>query len=108
MPGLIDQHLHPILGAAALATEVIATEEWELPGRTVEAANSHDEYVIRLRSAERLLDDPDEWLFSWGYHALWYGEMSRQILDPITGPSSCSSRTRLKTKSIGSPDWARW
>ncbi len=84
LPGLIDQHLHPILGAAALATEVIATEEWVLPGRTFEAANSHDEYLTRLRFAEQRLDDDGEWLFSWGYHSLWHGEMSREILDSIS------------------------
>ena len=38
LPGLIDQHLHPILGATTLATEVIATEDWVLPDRTYPAA----------------------------------------------------------------------
>jgi predicted amidohydrolase YtcJ len=40
LPGLIDQHLHPILGALTLSTEVISTEDWALPGRTYKAANS--------------------------------------------------------------------
>ena len=40
LPGLIDQHLHPFLGALTLATEVIATEDWVLPGRTFKSANS--------------------------------------------------------------------
>jgi hypothetical protein len=31
LPGLIDQHLHPLLGATTLAIEVIATEDWVLP-----------------------------------------------------------------------------
>ena len=30
------------------------------------------------------LDDPDEWLFSWGYHRLWHGELSRAVLDQIS------------------------
>ena len=30
LPGLIDQHLHPLLGATTLATEVIATEDLSL------------------------------------------------------------------------------
>ena len=86
LPGLIDQHLHPILGATTLATEVIATEDWVLPDRTFPAAHSHDEYVRRLRAAVARMsaDDPDEWLFSWGYHQLWHGELSRQILDEIS------------------------
>lgn len=33
LPGLIDQRLHPVLGATTLVTDVIATEDWDLPGR---------------------------------------------------------------------------
>ena len=32
--GLIDQHLHPLLGATALMTAVIAIEDWVLPDQT--------------------------------------------------------------------------
>src|ERR1022692_268638 len=28
LPGFIDQHLHPVLGALTLAMEVIAPEDW--------------------------------------------------------------------------------
>ena len=84
VPGLIDQHLHPILGASTLSTAVIATEDWVLPEQTFPAAHSHDEYVQRLTIAEAELDDPGEWLFSWGYHRLWHGELSRTVLDGIS------------------------
>ncbi|NQY56401.1 MAG: amidohydrolase [Ilumatobacteraceae bacterium] len=84
VPGLIDQHLHPVLGASALSTEVIATEDWVLPDVTYRAAYSHEEYLERLAAAEAELDDPDEWLFSWGYHQLWHGELDRDILDTIS------------------------
>jgi len=43
LPGFIDQHLHPILGALTLAVEVIAPEDWNLPGRTIKAANTAPE-----------------------------------------------------------------
>ena len=84
LPGLIDQHLHPLLGATTLATEVIATEDWVLPDRTFGAARSSDEYDARLRAAHAALDDPDEWLVSWGYHALWHGPLDRARLDAIS------------------------
>lgn len=84
VPGLIDQHLHPLLGASTLTTEVIAPEEWILPDRSFPAALSQAEYDIRLRvSHERL--DAGEWLFSWGFHNLWHGELSRTRLDAIVG-----------------------
>lgn len=84
VPGFIDQHLHPILGASTLATEVISTEDWNLPDRTFPAANSQDEYRQRLVAAEAELASPDEWLFSWGYHSLWHGPLNRQVLDQVS------------------------
>ena len=84
MPGFIDQHLHPILGALALAVEVIAPEDWRLPGRTIKAASNPDEYLSRLQSAEAALKTPDEWLISWGYQKLWHGKIDRAALDRVS------------------------
>jgi len=84
MPGFIDQHLHPILGALTLAVEVIAIEDWVLPGKTWKAANSQAEYRARLKDAESRLQDPAEWLLSWGYHSMWHGDIDRAVLDSIS------------------------
>lgn len=84
VPGLIDQHLHPVLGATTLMTDVIAIEDWVLPDRTFPAARSPQEYRSRLVESERRLSDPAEWLFSWGYHALWHGELDRAALDAVS------------------------
>ena len=83
-PGLIDQHLHPLLGATTLMTEVIAVEDWVLPDKTFRAARSPEEYRQRLTAAEQALSDSDEWLFSWGYHKLWHGPLDRAALDAIS------------------------
>ena len=82
--GLIDQHLHPVLGASTLSTQVIAPEDWVLPTRTYRAANDPHEYDDRLLAAHTNLA-AGEWLFSWGYHRLWHGELDRARLDAITG-----------------------
>lgn len=88
LPGLIDQHLHPLLGATTLAMEVIATEDWVLPDGSFPAARSHDEYVARLRDADLRMTadgaDPGEWLTTWGYHQLWHGSIDRATLDDIS------------------------
>ena len=84
LPGLIDQHLHPILGALTLAVEVIAVEDWVLPGGTFAAANDEADYRRRLETAEARLTDPSEWLLTWGYHALWHGKLDRNLLDEIS------------------------
>ena len=84
LPGLIDQHLHPFLGALTLSTAVIANEDWVLPTRTYKAAKTPEEYLEHLKSAESELTDKNQWLFSWGYHPLWHGKIDRDYLDKIS------------------------
>jgi predicted amidohydrolase YtcJ len=82
--GLMDQHLHPVLGASTLTTEVIAPEDWVLPHRTHRAAHTAGDYDERLREAHARLGD-GEWLFSWGFHKLWHGDLDRARLDRLVG-----------------------
>lgn len=84
VPGLIDQHLHPLLGASTLTTEVIAPEAWVMPRRTFPAATTAEEYDERMRASHAGLE-PGEWLFSWGFHSLWHGQLSRARLDELVG-----------------------
>lgn len=82
--GFIDQHLHPFLGASTLTTEVIAPEQWVLADQTFPGARTPEEFDRRLVEAHRRLPE-NEWLYSWGYHALWHGEMDRARLDALVG-----------------------
>jgi hypothetical protein len=84
LPGLIDQHLHPLLGALCFSTEVIAPEDWVLPDRTFAAATTPEAYRARLRASEAAMKDPGAWLFSWGYHPLWHGKLDRKFLDAVS------------------------
>ena len=84
LPGFIEQHLHTLLGALTLTVEVIAPEDWVLPGKTFKAANSQAEYRERLKTAEARLKEPNEWLLSWGYQSLWHGKLDRDALDTIS------------------------
>lgn len=84
IPGLIEQHVHPILAALCLSVEVLSIEDWELPGRSIKAATSPEDYWERLRAAHRSLNDPKAFLFTWGYHPLWHGPISRKSLDVVS------------------------
>ncbi len=55
---LIDQHLHPLQGAATLMTEVITVEDWVLPIKTFPAATSPEDYREPLTAAELALTEP--------------------------------------------------
>ncbi|NEP87645.1 MAG: hypothetical protein F6K18_12940 [Okeania sp. SIO2C2] len=70
MPGFVEHHLHPLLGAMTMAVEVISIEDWTLPGKKSEAAHNEQDYKDRLVQAHKLMDqnDPEqkETLFTWG------------------------------------------
>jgi len=83
MPGFIDPHLHPYLAGILLPMEFITPHDWNLPGHEVEGVRGRVAYLERLRAHEGELDD-DEWLWTWGYHQLFHGELSRADLDAIS------------------------
>lgn len=89
MPGFIEQHMHPILGALALSMPVIAPEEWKLPGKSWPAVLGHDDYIKTLTDIEAGMStateqDKQEILWSWGYNNFFHGKLSRQDLDNIS------------------------
>ena len=84
LPGLIDQHLHPILGALTLAVEVIAPEDWVLPDKSYKAAMTPEDYRARLKAAVDASKDSNDWFFTWGYHGLWHGPLSRADLNTLS------------------------
>ena len=83
LPGFINQHDHPWLGALTLSSNVISFEEWKLPHRTFPKASTEAEYRAQLKQLLSEHKNQDELFLSWGYHKLWHGELTRQILDEI-------------------------
>lgn len=84
MPGLIEQHLHPFLGALALNMPVIAPEEWILPSKTWPAVEDQKAYKKALTDLEKSMKDPNEILWTWGYNNFFHGSLSRKDLDNIS------------------------
>lgn len=84
VPGFIDPHLHPSLAATILPLNIVSAMEWITPrGRSV-AVHGHDAFLDRLRQLDGTLEDKDEWLLAWGYHAPYHGELSRADLDKVS------------------------
>lgn len=83
LPGFIDNHIHPFLGALMLPCEIIAPESWRLPEGTAEAVTTAEEYVVRLRAALAARRDKDDWFVTWGYHESFHGRLRRADLDAI-------------------------
>ena len=83
LPGFIEPHLHPAIAGLLLPMEFITPHDWNLPGKRVKGVKTSAGYLKRLSQYEASLES-DEWLWSWGYHNLFHGDLSRQILDKIS------------------------
>lgn len=86
LPGFIDNHLHPFLGALLTPMEIIAPEAWRLEGgRVAPAANTPERYrELLLESlAATLAKNPDknEWFITFGYQPAEHGRWTRTELD---------------------------
>ena len=84
MPGFIDPHLHPIMAAVLMPMVFITPEDWTLPNQKVKGARTEQAYRARLKRALRE-HRGEKIFFTWGYHQLWHGEMSRAVIDKISG-----------------------
>ena len=84
LPGLIDNHLHPNLAAIIVPMHWVTPHPWRLGAREVSALRGRDAFLERLRELDRELGGSDDWLFTWGYHHLFQGDVSRSDLDEIS------------------------
>jgi predicted amidohydrolase YtcJ len=85
IPGLIEPHLHPSLAAVMLQNEIIAPYDWVLPAGTKEGVQGHEAYLEKLENSINANAQKDKLYFVWGYHQLWHGELSRDILNDLAG-----------------------
>ncbi len=82
MPGFIEPHLHPYLAGILLPMEFITPHDWDMPGKQVKGVRGNEAYLQRLDELHHTQDD-DDWLWTWGYHPLFHGDMGRAELDQI-------------------------
>lgn len=85
MPGFIDPHLHPSLGAVLLPSYFLTAFDWNLPDRQVSATRGRDAYLAGLKEAFEREGRNQEIFITWGYHQQWHGEVGRAELNEISG-----------------------
>lgn len=84
LPGLIDNHIHPYLGALLMPTEHIAPEPWrQADGSIRPAARTPEDYRRTLleRAAEHA--DEGELFVTFGYQRALHGKLGRPELDAM-------------------------
>ena len=84
IPGLINQHEHAWLAALLFMTEILSIEDWILPEKTVSRVRDATDYRERLEKIVEEHSDPSEVLYTWGFHQLFHGELTRADLDEIS------------------------
>jgi predicted amidohydrolase YtcJ len=84
VPGFIAQHDHPVLAALTMSSEILAIEDWALPGGTIPAVKDRDDFMMRLGKAIEARTDPNEPVMTWGYHPAFFGHLTRANLDAIS------------------------
>ncbi|MFZ4479426.1 MAG: amidohydrolase [Rhodoferax sp.] len=84
MPGLIDNHIHPFLGAILMPAEHIAPETWRQPdGSASPAARTPEEYRRLLLERIENHPDKDDWFITFGFQPSLHGRMGRIELDAL-------------------------
>ncbi|WP_412550336.1 amidohydrolase [Shimia sp. MIT910701] len=84
VPGFIAQHDHPVLAGLTMSSLILSIEDWDLPTGKSQALKDKDDFMTRLAAAEAEMEDPTEPLLTWGYHAAFYGPLTRSDLDTIS------------------------
>ena len=84
MPGLIDPHLHPMLGAIQLSTNWITPESWALHDETVEGITTQNGFQDRLRALLADERDRSSLFIVWGWSEPYHGPLTRTMLDELS------------------------
>ena len=84
LPGLIDNHIHPFLGAVLLPTEHIAPEPWrQSDGSVRPAATTPDQYRALLLERVAAHSDTHDYFITFGYQPSVHGRYRRAELDAL-------------------------
>ena len=84
VPGFIEHHIHPLLAAITMSSEIVAIDDWVLPNKKSNGVRDRPGYIKRLKELERNLEGVDTPLVSWGFHHYFHGKLTRDDLDKIS------------------------
>ncbi len=84
VPGFIEHHIHPLLAAITMSSEIVAIDDWVLPNKKSNGVRDRPGYVKRLKELEKNLEGVDTPLVSWGFHHYFHGKLTRDDLDKIS------------------------
>jgi predicted amidohydrolase YtcJ len=84
LPGLIEPHMHPMLGAIGFEAFWITPESWSVMGLETPATTGPEAYIKALKAAFAARSQDEPIFMTWGYSQFQHGDLSRAILDTIS------------------------
>ena len=84
MPGLIDPHMHVLLGGLFYAQPFAPPWPMAMPDGMTEGYDSPEKFHTRLRDIVAATPESKNVALAYGFHNLVQGDLNRQILDEIS------------------------
>ena len=102
IPGFIDPHLHPSLGATILPCHFITAFEWDLGTRQIPAKRGRDAYLSALQYAFKNRDMTQPLFVSYGYLRTWTCARCGAVWRPRVGGGVEPTKEMALTSSFSS------
>ncbi len=83
-PGLIDPHMHVLLGSMLYAHPLAPPWAMAVPGGELAGYGNREVFLDRLREIVASAPDDDSNIVVYGYHNLVHGDLDRRVLDDIS------------------------
>lgn len=85
IPGLIEPHLHPGLGALLLPMHWLTPEDWDLGSvKKVKATKSKSEFLSNVQAITKDWKPGDDVVKIFGYSQFFHGDIHKKELDSVT------------------------
>lgn len=83
IPGFIEHHIHPLLAAITMNSEIVAIDDWTVLNKKSTGIRDREGYLKKLKELESSMSTNDP-LISWGFHHYFHGKLTKDDLDKIS------------------------
>ena len=83
IPGFIEHHIHPLLAAITMNSEIVAIDDWTVLNKKSTGIRDREGYLNKLKELESSMNTNDP-LISWGFHHYFHGKLTKDDLDKIS------------------------
>ncbi len=83
VPGFIEHHIHPLLAAITMNSEIVAIDDWTVLDKKSVGVRTREAYIKKLSDVISNKDG-NQPIVTWGFHHYFHGKLTRENLDSIS------------------------